>query len=677
MVGRLAVPVFAFVLICGGPVSLLAADPAPAAKGADVIGLSLLPWEPSKSYQGGAQFDPRLDQPVRLWRAGMPLREVLAELARQTGVRFRFATPEREEPRVCVTLFLNPQDPPSLRAVMVQLGWVTGNSFASTGEPSGRQTYSLLTPSTGPNVARTLAAERQTRQEAQGRAAGAALEESRNALALSPQEVIARYRGTNDALLLNMLEPARRAALTLVTGLPEADLKQLIGGREGRLSRDWSDWSPEQQAALQQALGLSPDQLASGNVSIVVTANRGGALIAVPPGGGGRRGRGRSLGRVSGLLASGNVRGDDEIALRRHLGQLSTPAQEEAARKAQQTARDAARDEFRQQRTQQVEQAQRAARALSPQREAQLAALPLSGDRGSGGLWQLQEMVAQATGLNVISDCFSLPTDRFGRRGQGGAAPANALQALDTACAGGFGRFGGGPGRGPAGGANQDLGVTWGEAGPFLRFRAQRPDIWRGAMLPADVQTQLDDWLEPYVKAATDAPPGASALTGDVEKLSWLAAKLDDMQVRLGGAVLYENPADPAGARRQRLRRATLMQVAMHFPVLRLLATFTPAQWARARGSGLQWGTDLTPDQQSSDLLRMAARGVPQGRENDVVLLLGQVESPSANRRDGAASDASAVPALKLMLDGNLVGQVVFSGRPQGGPGGRRGNANG
>jgi hypothetical protein len=655
---------------------------APAAPVLQVGGLSVVPWQPAESFPGGAQFDARLDAPAKFWGAGRPLRDVFTELTRQTGVQLGFADPQKDEPRLCVTLYLNPEKPPSLREVMAQLSWVTGCTFGFAQSETGEKSYSLLWSSVGQGTEAALAAQaveqqeafrtqRQTQRDAQAQSAAALLDEAKGALALSPQAAAARYRGSNDALLLNLLDPARRAALGFLTSLSDADREELLGGGRQGFSRDWSALSADQQAALTQALGLEGKLPAQGTVSVQADVGRGGGLT-VSVG----EGRDRTvLGRMRGLFSAGDLRGNQQVALQRLLGEVQTPEQEEAARSQQRAAWQAQAAERRQQQTQQREQAQEAARTLSSGCESQLASLTIPA-ASAGTLWQLQEAVAKASGQNVVSDCFWPPRGfgrGFGRRGQDEASPANALEALSAACAGGGGGFGGRAGGrfGGGGGPVGDLGMRWGDAGSFLRFRSQRPDIWRAAVLPEEVRTQLDAWLQPFLASASDsAGPGNAPLAGDVEKMSWLVGHLSDLQIRLGGAMPYEDPSDPQAARLQALRRATLQRVGMSLPALRLTATFTPEQWRQVKAEGLRWGYDLTPDQQAADVFQSLERAVPEERRREVVVQLGQSEERTFTQRDGTQRTVPPVPELQLLLDGTVVDQV-FLGLPWGGPGGR------
>nr|NIN64343.1 hypothetical protein [Anaerolineae bacterium]NIN94628.1 hypothetical protein [Anaerolineae bacterium]NIQ77691.1 hypothetical protein [Anaerolineae bacterium] len=78
-------------------------------------------WEPGESYQGGSDYDSRLDHSVQFWVAGASLATVFADIERQTGVRLGFLPEGDENTRVRVHLFLNRQDPPTLREFMAQL----------------------------------------------------------------------------------------------------------------------------------------------------------------------------------------------------------------------------------------------------------------------------------------------------------------------------------------------------------------------------------------------------------------------------------------------------------------------------------------------------------------------------------------------------------------------------
>jgi len=658
--------------------------------------VTLSPWNAGESYEGGSQADARLDKPVQEWRTGVPVKDLLPDLARQTGVKFALFPPNAEEARVCLTLYFNAEHPPVLRDVMAQVGWALGTTFGYA-EAGGEKTYYLLSAAPSEGVAEKLAEEAaarreqmrtdmQARRDAARASEASAFDESRKALAMSQQDAAAQYRGVNDTLLLNLLDPARRAGLTFLTGLPEADTNALLagGGRGGQISREWSAWSAQQQALLKQALGLDQNWPQEGTVTIMVNGRRGSVTATVQGAGGGGRGgrRGRPLGRVNGLLASGPLNPRQEATLKQLLGEAA-PAAPAAAPTPQdrQAARQAQADQRRQQR----EQALAATRTLTPKRDELLAGTTLEGITGSASLWQLQEAVAKATGLNVVSDCFWLAPPRFfGGGGPGGGGggqrnanrPApNAREALSAACAtrgagfGGPGGFGGG--FGVLGGA--DLGLQWGDAGVFLRFRSARADVWRAGMLSPEVLTKLDGWLEPYVKETGAVQVSDIALLKDVQKMTWLAGHVDAVQAQLGGAAVYGDLSDAKEAQRYALRRTTMQQVAMRLPIFRLLATFSAKQWEAAKGGGLKWGYDLKPDQRDPQLQQMLARGVPEDRQKDMVLQLGEAAAQTVQGPNNTSFTIPESPALNVLLDDQVVNQIRLSG---GGFGGGRGPGN-
>ena len=127
------------------------AAPAPPAITETPDGRPLYQWNPSESWPGGSQYDPRLDEPVGFWRAGLALSEVFRSVAEQTGAKLDFWPPGDENARVRVNLYLNREDPPTLRALMAQLAWVTDCVFAYAGAAEGGPgpRYYLLATSIG------------------------------------------------------------------------------------------------------------------------------------------------------------------------------------------------------------------------------------------------------------------------------------------------------------------------------------------------------------------------------------------------------------------------------------------------------------------------------------------------------------------------------------------------
>jgi len=147
-----------------------ASSPPPMVQTPD--GRPLYQWNPSESWPGGSQHDPRLDQPVQFWRPGVTLAEVFSGIEEQTGVSLRFFPEGDENERVRVHLFLNPQSPPALRDLMAQVSWAVDCPFFLTdgGEDAA---YYLMATSIGRGAASAMRArEQRTRQEvAQGQQA--------------------------------------------------------------------------------------------------------------------------------------------------------------------------------------------------------------------------------------------------------------------------------------------------------------------------------------------------------------------------------------------------------------------------------------------------------------------------------------------------------------------------
>ena len=128
----------------------LGADLATTAQvGKTADGLALYVWDSNQSWPGRPQSDPRLEESVTLWSTGIPLSDVFAAVHEQTGVEIGFFPADDQNRRVCVNLYLNPDDPPTLRELMVQLAWVTDCAFAYARADDGPPTYFLLSTSIG------------------------------------------------------------------------------------------------------------------------------------------------------------------------------------------------------------------------------------------------------------------------------------------------------------------------------------------------------------------------------------------------------------------------------------------------------------------------------------------------------------------------------------------------
>ena len=139
----------------GAVLLVLALTPAARAQ-------NFAPWSPGGSGTG----DPRLDQTVSLWKAGITVAEVLEAAHAQTGVSIRPSSSDGLENRLRVTVYLNPQNPPRLGELLAQLAWVTDGTVrvAGTGREAVYQ-FVLPPPGTGDPVAKlTERLDRESRE---------------------------------------------------------------------------------------------------------------------------------------------------------------------------------------------------------------------------------------------------------------------------------------------------------------------------------------------------------------------------------------------------------------------------------------------------------------------------------------------------------------------------------
>ena len=613
----------ALIGICATAFALVAAPPAPTAESAAQP--ALVPWLPSHSYPDRSCPDPRLDKPVRFWRAGLPLDEVFAGLSEQTGVALAFYPPGDDNQRLRVTLYLNPNDPPSLRDILSQLMWTSDCALASeeTGDPSAPYRYYLLSTSIAAAAESRLSEDWQAamdgfRAEWESRAPArdqivAKLDEYGRALSLSQDELIATYYGVDDHFLAALLDPAGRASAGFLTGLEPNDLNTLLDGEQ--LTLDWTDLSPAQRNDLQPALRVpawgrgrrgdgdidwsqtQPDQITIGGMSW------GGAIISaqLPPsedelaGGRGRRGR-FLMSPMLNLTGEGDLFPDEAITIRRAIGETITEGQAGELRREWSEAR---RDEQRQQWEDRVREAAEETisteSTVSPAAEALLSSLSLYLDPDAPlALWQVQQAVASASGLNIVSDAFYQPSRTLTRAGHllypdhEGDLTALQILALSALATEDVNRL--------AFSSVEDssAGWVWQDAGAFLRFRSRARDLWRAAMLAPETAAWLDEWLDPLVENATG---GSVDVTLDPQYAGLLADSLTDLQLEHGGKLICGDPADPTAAGRTALRSDVLSTLFRHATTFRALASLSDSQWTQLRSSGLRVTYDLTPDQ--------------------------------------------------------------------------------
>lgn len=607
----------------------------------------LLLWEPGESWVGGSQYDERLDQPVEFWHAGLRLSDVFAGIQYQTGVRLDFWPPGDQNERIRVNLYLNPDRPLSLREVMVQLTWVTQCVFACAHRDDATEEldYYLLRTSIGQGVVQKLNAEtrafeeQQAQSEAETRQKVAAkLKEYRAALGLSRKEVISRYRGVDDMLVLNMLDPAHRAATRYVLSLPPDNIAALLQG--DRVSRRLKDLTPEQRRDVTQALSRFPklrernqkelqDKFQSGTLGVWVDGATHGYIRVFTALGDGAEWAQPS--RRTAIVDGTSISVQETIALRRQLGDKMTAELEETIYEQHKAAR-------RQQRNRELLETLLSEPALSPDASAILSSLMIPWDGESQyPLWQVQEAIASASGLHIISDCFWQPPRSPGRylylldpsyaagRSAGGRqkhrellpAPSvlSALNCLITLChpkevRTDFLR--------PVSAAylRDCTGSEWEDAGPFLRFRSLNRDVWRASMLPSHVVELIDAKLTPHVQAELllDEHRPHPVVAINPEEQASIVRQLSDLQILFGGKLAYEDPSQHLGRLKQQMRCRILNGMASNLAILRFLATLGDSQWHRLRGPGLRVPGDLTPDQRAMPGLRLKMEAMGAAR---------------------------------------------------------------
>jgi len=549
---------------------------------------------------------------------------------------------------------------------MAQLAWVSGCTFAyEEGDESGEPwTYYLLSTSVAGGAEQRLEesrAEAMAAWQQQGEAFAPSkaaiadgIAEYERALGLSDRRLIALYSGVNDRLLVTMLDPPRRAAAEFALGLDAESRQRMLDG-EG-VTLEWDSLSAAQQAALEASLGSggwggrgrrrggAPGDW-DGRVPTEVYVgglDRGALMVSgvleedVPESGvpddavqdSGRRGPRYVMAPVLMLAGDMELMPDERVALRRALGETIS---EEDARALQREWNEARRAEMQEQgreRTRDALETRLAEqRPLSAQAEETLSSftLPLD-DSTPYALWQVQEAVAAASGMHVISDCFSQPSRRLSRSREalyGEEQPEmTGLVALRlSALSVGDPRMLVWSVQG-----DQGAGWEWYDSGQFLRFRSFARDLWRASMLSPGLSGLLDGWLTPHVETATQSE--AAGIAVDVEldlvSIAKLAAALSDRQIQQGADLMYGDPTDRAASYRQALRAGVLRSMSWTTDMLRVLATLGDSQWQQLRGSGLRLGYDLTPDQR-------ALLGVPEAEEAEAAGAVG----PFGGRRGG------------------------------------------
>ncbi len=576
-------------------------------------GRPLYLWNAGDSWSGGPLFDPRLDATVTFWGAGTPLSNVFDSLTEQTSVELGFYPPGDENARVCVTLYLSEDDPPTLRELVAQLSWVTACSFAFASDDDGEPAYFLLSTSIAGGAQENLQARVDAiwkARERRWREIGSKLEEYRQALDLSREELIERYWGEDDLLLLNLLDPPRRAATEFMCRHATAVEPPEMSGQEGGDLVGFGQtvpaaaFSEEDIADLEAAFGLPESVLRDPDLGLDLDVEAVGRLrVNVGP-----EYRQKAPQPEEGhfgpyLLADLTddfvLPAQEELSLRRALGEGIPREQEsDCLQKLEQEIASAkqARERARLE----------AERSLSPRGKEVLESTQVTLRGVEPPLpippWVAQEAVARETGLHVVSDAivwsgrYSWPP--YPPEEEKRETTLTALSALD-----GFTHE-------PLGTGMRRPSWEWGDAGRFLRFRTADRDIWRAAMLPQEFVDWVDWLIEPHLP--DQAPPATrqhAELTIPVGLVyrARMLGRLSDLQMQFGAEANYGDPRDMLNiVRHQAITQ--ILNAARNRPKLtRFLASLNDEQWEQMKGQGLRFEADLSPDQQEMLTAAMAS----------------------------------------------------------------------
>jgi hypothetical protein len=643
---------------------------------------ALAQWLPFESYPGGKQSDPRLDQPVRFWGAGIPLKQVYEGIHEQTGVEVGFWPPGDMNERVCVNLYLNPDKPPSLRELLVQLAWVTDCAFAWE-RGAGECRYALLGTSMGDGAIERLL-EQADRVQSERNRVGREIQQEvrdrtierigdlRQALRVPRDQLVARYKGKDDLLLLATLDPARRAASEFLTTLSGEDLAKIQPGET--LELKWSDLTAEQRAMLRDAIpaaawqGIQPHlPVVSVGLTFFSGVLEGGVGFPTGPG--------SSYGVVlplPQLVVDNSIDGLDEsyvesqAALRRALGEKLDLAEIMAQERERSASRARAR---RQQQAQEQLQRQRRLREDS---EALLASIPLPLDiEKPFALWQLQELVASRSGVHIVSDCLWQPErplrpglERLYADSQPELTALAVVRAATVAQ---------GPGIAETVALYRDLGVTkltensvsweWGDAGQFLHFRDRRRDACREVFLPEEALNVLDSWVDAELPDdETDSQPEVTVPL-DPRACGRVFALLSGPQARYGWYLTYGDPSDWRNAYRNAFREQFRRVIEdEHF--YRLVARLTDEQWELLSTVGLRWGRDVSLLPSAVETSRYWGTW-PGYEDGDLLELLDRKPSPPARGfggpilDDGSGLTRMGVTSMKWFQSDRTYGMFV------------------
>ena len=559
----------AFAAPGGGAAELVSADRGPG-------GEALYLWQVSQSWSGDAQSDSRLDAPVTMWQAGISLPEVFAQVEQQTRVKIGFWPADDQNRRVRVHLFLNPRQPPTLRDVMAQLEWVVDCQF-SFAEGGGEKVYYLMGTTLGRGAPAAIKArQEQAAQQVvqQQQTLNRKLGELKEALSLSREDAIARYQGVDDRMLLGLLDRRRRGAALIVVNRVLPMLEQVpVGPDGGAYGGGMADFTPEERAAMRDAFGVPAEQFGDPKVVFCAQAGADGRVTLKCPitryadGNVGPAGDyAAEEYEVLDLRPGAALEPEEEVALRRALGETITPEQEKQYLADQRAAREAAKP-------------REATSRLSARARELLEGTRLV-LRGSAN-WQIEEAVAEATGLNVVSDGLLYAWGRAPEK-------ASAFEWLDSFY---------------SQKADPELRTPeweWGDAGSFLRFRTANRDVWRAAMLPQELVDWMDGWTRAHLPEGGKETSVSFRLEVEPEAWTRYLRGLSELQVRYGSRVMHGDPRDLLEA----ARRATSEQVCSFADVglglVQFLGSLSEDQWRLLRSGNLRAPEDITPNQRQA-----------------------------------------------------------------------------
>jgi len=637
---------------------------------------SLHQWNPSESYQGESDADHRLDRPVKFWQAGLSLEELFADIERQTGVKLGFYPENDENRRVRVHLFLNQQNPPTLRALMAQLRWVVDCSFfvSSTGshpvtEGEQSKSYYLMSTSIAGGAKGSLQARADAlwkAREGRWKEISSKLDEYQQALSLSREELTEKYQGKDDLMLLNLLDPQRRAVtefmcrrMSAVQSLIQspafpAEGAEAIGFGS---SIGTSDFTAEDIADLKLAFGLPESVLRDPQMMFDINVEAVGRLrVNVSPEypqearWSGFRHLGPYL--LADLTDDAALPAKDLLALRRALGEKIPPEREAGyLNKLEQEVAAAKRERERAR--------LEAERSLSPRAKDPLESTSLTLRNATPGFpvtpWLAEEAVARATGMNIISDGlvwsgrYDYGHPPFGEEKN---ATVSALAALDSFT------------HEPVATGMRRPSWEWEDAGDFLRFRTADRDIWRAAMLPHEFLDWVNSLLRPHLpEPETLAKQKRLRFTMPIGLvyMTRMLGKLSDLQMKFGADINYGDPKEVANiAKHQAIRQLTYGAM-MRPKFTRFLASLSDAQWEQVKGEGLRCDYDLSPEQQVMLTAALQRSGGTPPRLTDSVVrldreqeaegfyMIGVTRSATSRDRDRAGWGADTTYASRMV----------------------------